>query len=148
MCKVASVLNIRSLVTCLVLLVHVGSVFFLFSPGLSQTTQVAAVSLALLTAALSQPQIYGDERDGIIAKLNQLQACWGTGKGFYNQQGAVDFLPQNPFCRFKVSTCLYKFSPQLLVTTIVETSLVHSLIHIDHLMFIHSTQIFENITAK
>lgn len=70
--------------------------------GLSQTTQVAAVSLALLTAALSQPQIYGDERDGIIAKLNQLQACWGTGKGFYNQQGAVDFLPQNPFCRFKV----------------------------------------------
>lgn len=141
-------LDIRSLVTCLVLLVHVGGVFFLFSSGLSQTTQVAAVSLALLTAALSQPQIYGDERDGIIAKLNQLQACWGTGKGFYNQQGAVDFLPQNPFCRFKVSTCLYKFSPQLLATTIVETSLVHSLIHIDHLMFIHSTQIFENITAK
>jgi len=59
--------------------------------------------LTLLAAALSQPQIYGDERDGIIAKLNQLQAYWGTGKGFYNQQGAVDFTPQNPFCRFKVS---------------------------------------------
>ncbi|XP_020616032.1 nuclear pore complex protein Nup54-like [Orbicella faveolata] len=73
-----------------------------------QRTQSAAPAgqqvapLTLLTAALSQPQIYGDERDGIIAKLNQLQAYWGTGKGFYNQQGAVDFTPQNPFCRFKV----------------------------------------------
>ena len=71
----------------------------------SQTTQSTLTPLAQLTAALSRPQIYGDERDGIIAKLNQLQACWGTGKGFYNQQGVVDFLPQNPFCRFKVSTC-------------------------------------------
>ena len=67
----------------------------------STTHQVAP--LALLTAALSRPQIYGDERDGIIAKLNHLQAYWGTGKGFYNQQGVVDFTPQNPFCRFKVS---------------------------------------------
>lgn len=68
----------------------------------SQNTQPAPTPLAQLTAALSRPQIYGDERDGIIAKLNQLQACWGTGKGFYNQQGMVDFSPQNPFCRFKV----------------------------------------------
>jgi len=68
----------------------------------SQNTQSATTPLIQLTAALSRPQIYGDERDGIIAKLNQLQACWGTGKGFYNQQGAVDFTPQNPFCRFKV----------------------------------------------
>lgn len=70
-------------------------------PAAPAVQQVAP--LTLLAAALSQPQIYGDERDGIIAKLNQLQAYWGTGKGFYNQQGAVDFTPQNPFCRFKVS---------------------------------------------
>ena len=74
---------------------------------LPQSTQSVPTLLAQLTAALSRPQIYGDERDGIIAKLNQLQACWGTGKGFYNQQGAVDFSPQNPFCRFKVSTNVY-----------------------------------------
>ena len=70
---------------------------------LAQSTQPVQTLLTQLTAALSRPQIYGDERDGIIAKLNQLQACWGTGKGFYNQQGPVDFSPQNPFCRFKVS---------------------------------------------
>lgn len=75
---------------------------------LPQSTQSAPTLLAQLTAALSRPQIYGDERDGIIAKFNQLQACWGTGKGFYNQQGAVDFSPQNPFCRFKVSSCLLR----------------------------------------
>lgn len=69
---------------------------------LAQSTQPVQTLLTQLTAALSRPQIYGDERDGIIAKLNQLQACWGTGKGFYNQQGPVDFSPQNPFCRFKV----------------------------------------------
>lgn len=78
----------------------------LFSQQRIQTAAPASQQVApltLLTAALSQPQIHGDERDGIIAKLNQLQAYWGTGKGFYNQQGAVDFTPQNPFCRFKVS---------------------------------------------
>ena len=53
-------------------------------------------------AALTRPQIHGDERDGIIAKLNQLQAYWGTGKGFFSQQEAVDFTPENQFCRFKV----------------------------------------------
>lgn len=78
----------------------------LFSQQRTQSVPPAtqqAAPLTLLTAALSQPQIHGDERDGIIAKLNQLQAYWGTGKGFYNQQGVVDFTPQNPFCRFKVS---------------------------------------------
>lgn len=50
---------------------------------------------------MSLPQIYGDERDAIIAKWNQLQAHWGTGKGFFSQNGAVDLKPENPFCRFK-----------------------------------------------
>lgn len=86
--------------------------FFLFLSGLfsQQSNQSVpnqqVAPLAQLAVALSQPQIYGDERDGIIAKLNQVQAYWGTGKGFYNQQSAVDFTPQNPFCRFKVR-CLY-----------------------------------------
>ncbi|XP_058960768.1 nucleoporin p54 [Pocillopora verrucosa] len=75
----------------------------LFSQQSNQSVPNQQVApLAQLAVALSQPQIYGDERDGIIAKLNQVQAYWGTGKGFYNQQSAVDFTPQNPFCRFKV----------------------------------------------
>ncbi|ESO89471.1 hypothetical protein LOTGIDRAFT_192964 [Lottia gigantea] len=54
-----------------------------------------------MAMAVSLPQIYGDERDAIIAKWNQLQAFWGTGKGLYNQNGVVEFKADNPFCRFK-----------------------------------------------
>ncbi|ELT87031.1 hypothetical protein CAPTEDRAFT_154507 [Capitella teleta] len=55
-----------------------------------------------MVTAVIRPQIYGDERDTIVAKWNQLQAFWGTGKGYFNQQGeVVEFKPDNPFCRFK-----------------------------------------------
>ena len=66
--------------------------------GLSAEDQ----NLAHVAMAMSLPQIYGDERDAIIAKWNQLQAYWGTGKGFYSQNGVVELKPENPFCRFKV----------------------------------------------
>uniref|UniRef100_H2ZJL9 Uncharacterized protein n=1 Tax=Ciona savignyi TaxID=51511 RepID=H2ZJL9_CIOSA len=37
-----------------------------------------------------------------MTKWNQIQAFWGTGRGFYKKDGAhVDFTPQNHFCRFK-----------------------------------------------
>ena len=59
--------------------------------------------LTNMATAVSLPLIFGDERDAIIAKWNQLQAFWGTGKGFFNQSGQfVTFTPDNPFCRFKV----------------------------------------------
>ncbi|XP_040052866.1 nucleoporin p54 isoform X1 [Gasterosteus aculeatus] len=52
--------------------------------------------------ALSAPTLLGDERDSILAKWNQLQAYWGTGKGYYsNNNQPVDFSQENPFCRFK-----------------------------------------------
>uniref|UniRef100_A0A7N6FFT1 54 kDa nucleoporin n=1 Tax=Anabas testudineus TaxID=64144 RepID=A0A7N6FFT1_ANATE len=52
--------------------------------------------------ALSAPTLLGDERDSILAKWNQLQAYWGTGKGYYsNNNPPVDFTQENPFCRFK-----------------------------------------------
>ncbi|XP_051906613.1 nucleoporin p54 isoform X3 [Hippocampus zosterae] len=52
--------------------------------------------------ALSAPTLLGDERDSILAKWNQLQAYWGTGKGYFsNNNSAVDFNQENPFCRFK-----------------------------------------------
>ncbi|KAK3741575.1 hypothetical protein QZH41_012521 [Actinostola sp. cb2023] len=70
--------------------------------ALPQATSAAISPMVLINLALANPQIYGDERDGIIAKLNHLQAYWGTGKGYYNQQGsAVDFTRENPYCRFK-----------------------------------------------
>ncbi|XP_050542499.1 probable nucleoporin Nup54 [Daktulosphaira vitifoliae] len=51
-------------------------------------------------------KLFDDERDQIICKLNLLQACWGTGKGYYalNNTPPVEYTPQNPLCRFKAIT--------------------------------------------
>lgn len=66
-------------------------------PGQTQHTQ-----LYQQVTALSAPTLLGDERDTILAKWNQLQAYWGTGKGYYaNNNPPVDFTQENPFCRFK-----------------------------------------------
>ncbi|OUC49862.1 hypothetical protein D917_04993 [Trichinella nativa] len=52
--------------------------------------------------AINNPQIYGDERDLIIARFNQVLIFSGVGKGFYaSNTPAVEFPPQNPFCQFK-----------------------------------------------
>ncbi|XP_072310846.1 nucleoporin p54 isoform X2 [Eucyclogobius newberryi] len=66
-------------------------------PGQTQQTQ-----LYQQVMALSAPTLLGDERDTILAKWNQLQAYWGTGKGYYAiNNPPVDFTQENPFCRFK-----------------------------------------------
>ena len=62
----------------------------------------SAEELSKIAQAVSLPQIFGDERDAVVAKWNQIQALWGTGKGYYNQNQFVEFKPVNPFCRFKV----------------------------------------------
>ncbi|KAL2099689.1 hypothetical protein ACEWY4_004083 [Coilia grayii] len=69
-----------------------------------QQAQAPAQSSQLIhtASALSAPTLLGDERDAILAKWNQLQAFWGTGKGFFNNSiPPVDFTQENPFCRFK-----------------------------------------------
>lgn len=44
--------------------------------------------------------VFNDERDDILKKWNMLQACWGTGKGYYNStQPPVDYTAHNPFYR-------------------------------------------------
>lgn len=73
-------------------------------------TDPSADELAKIAQAVSLPQIYGDERDAVIAKWNQLQALWGKGKGYYNRQQCVEFKPDNPFCRFKVCTYLILYN--------------------------------------
>ncbi|KAK9398628.1 nucleoporin p54 [Crotalus adamanteus] len=70
----------------------------------SQPAQAPAQSNHLIhtASALSAPTLLGDERDAILAKWNQLQAFWGTGKGYFNNNIApVEFTQENPFCRFK-----------------------------------------------
>ncbi|XP_061189372.1 nucleoporin p54-like [Saccostrea echinata] len=83
-----------------------GQSSFGFGLGTQQTNplqvqQPPTSNLENIATAVTLPQIYGDERDAIIAKWNQLQAAWGTGKGIYSQQGSVEFTPDNPYCRFK-----------------------------------------------
>ncbi|CAI2730662.1 unnamed protein product [Schistosoma spindalis] len=51
-------------------------------------------------ASLSQPMLFGDERDSVIARWNQLQAMWGTGIG-YSAVGMVNYTSENTFARLK-----------------------------------------------
>ncbi|KAI5936691.1 Nucleoporin p54 [Manis javanica] len=70
----------------------------------SQPAQAPTQSNQLINTAraLSAPMLLGDERDAILAKWNQLQAFWGTGKGYFNNNiPPVEFTQENPFCRFK-----------------------------------------------
>jgi len=67
-------------------------------------TDNGANTLLATATALSAPVVFGDERDAIMTKWNQIQAFWGVGRGFYRKDGThVTFTPQNHFCRFKVS---------------------------------------------
>ena len=57
---------------------------------------------AALYQSVMQVQLFNDTRDGIIAKLNMLQASWGQGKAFYsNQSQPLTLAQDNPLCRFK-----------------------------------------------
>uniref|UniRef100_A0A6Q2ZQA7 54 kDa nucleoporin n=1 Tax=Esox lucius TaxID=8010 RepID=A0A6Q2ZQA7_ESOLU len=83
------------LFTILFDLCYVGGLF-------GQQVPAQSNQLVYTANALSAPTLLGDERDGILAKWNQLQAFWGTGKGYFNNQlPPVDFTQENPFCRFK-----------------------------------------------
>lgn len=74
----------------------------LFGQQAQQQGQAQPTQLYQQVTALSAPTLLGDERDSILAKWNQLQAYWGTGKGYYsNNNPPVDFTLENPFCRFK-----------------------------------------------
>ncbi|KAM6975370.1 nucleoporin p54 isoform 2-T2 [Tautogolabrus adspersus] len=74
----------------------------LFGQQIQQQGQPQPTQLYQQVTALSAPTLLSDERDSILAKWNQLQAYWGTGKGYYsNNNPAVDFTQENPFCRFK-----------------------------------------------
>jgi hypothetical protein len=55
-----------------------------------------------LVKAVSGPERFGDERDKVLAKLNQLLAAAATGNGYYEtNSGPAAFDETNPFHRFK-----------------------------------------------
>ncbi|TRY65210.1 hypothetical protein DNTS_009430 [Danionella cerebrum] len=66
------------------------------------TANATSSQLLNTASALSAPAVLNDERDSLLARWNQLQAFWGSGRGYYNNsQAPVEFSPDNPFCRFK-----------------------------------------------
>lgn len=71
--------------------------------GLTLPAAATQVSQPVNITATTFPVIFNDERDMVIAKWNQLQACWGTGKGFYGGQPGqwIQFTANNPHCFFK-----------------------------------------------
>ncbi|VDK51949.1 unnamed protein product [Anisakis simplex] len=55
-----------------------------------------------LVRSLTAPDLYGDGRDALVAKLNQLLAACGVGNGFFkNDQQPVTYNIDGPFHRFK-----------------------------------------------
>ncbi|TKR88532.1 hypothetical protein L596_012760 [Steinernema carpocapsae] len=55
-----------------------------------------------LVASVGDPQIYPDDRNQIVALLNQLQAVVGIGKGYYNStSGPVEYTSNGPYFRLK-----------------------------------------------
>ncbi|XP_028169191.1 probable nucleoporin Nup54 isoform X2 [Ostrinia furnacalis] len=55
-----------------------------------------------LIAAVFNCNVFGDERDQVLAKWNLLQAQWGTGQAYYSRNApALELNEQNPLCRFK-----------------------------------------------
>uniref|UniRef100_T2MAU9 Nucleoporin p54 n=1 Tax=Hydra vulgaris TaxID=6087 RepID=T2MAU9_HYDVU len=71
-------------------------------PQQQQQAAVVENPLAAMTSAVTMPTLFGDERDSVIAKLNQLQALWGYGKAFFSINAQpINFTLENPFCRFK-----------------------------------------------
>ena len=69
------------------------------------SNQQQLINNQLLLSSITMPALFGDERDVIIKKFNQLEAYCGTGKGitcYGGQLVFVEFPPNNPFARFKV----------------------------------------------
>ncbi|CBY08098.1 unnamed protein product [Oikopleura dioica] len=108
----------------------------------NQQQEQPSNQLLFTAKAVSQPQLFGDERDQIIGRFNQVQANWGAGKAFYSKNGeSVELKPDNYFCCFKnvgyASLPTAKDSDGLVVLTLkrklgpggVENSQVSDAIH-------------------
>uniref|UniRef100_A0A915PM80 Nucleoporin Nup54 alpha-helical domain-containing protein n=1 Tax=Setaria digitata TaxID=48799 RepID=A0A915PM80_9BILA len=77
------------------------------APSTVQTSQISTVQDLIqnsesLIRSLTSPDLFGDGRDGIIAKLNQLLSACGIGNGYYRaDQHPVSYNSENPFYQFK-----------------------------------------------
>ncbi|KAI5719613.1 hypothetical protein M8J76_012561 [Diaphorina citri] len=63
----------------------------------------------ILYSSIYQVNIYGDERDLILAKFNMLMAFAGIGKGYFNQNQSVDYSPNTDL--YKFTSVVYNSKP-------------------------------------
>lgn len=57
-----------------------------------------------MVKSVSGPEIFNDDRNEVVAKLNQLLAAFGVGQGYYKNdqsQQPVTYTENNLFYRFK-----------------------------------------------
>jgi nuclear pore complex protein Nup54 len=55
-----------------------------------------------VVALTDNTKVFGDERDAVLIRWNQLQAFWGSGKGYHTTNNPpVIFTPTSHFARFK-----------------------------------------------
>ncbi|PIO65110.1 hypothetical protein TELCIR_13238 [Teladorsagia circumcincta] len=67
-----------------------------------QTVQGILQESDALVRSLTKVELFGDERDEMIAKLNQLAAAMGVGAGYYKDgQQPVQYTQTGPFHRIK-----------------------------------------------
>lgn len=71
--------------------------------------QQAPSATDLLYSSIYQVNIYGDERDALIAKFNVLMAFAGIGKGYFNANQSVDYSPNSDL--FKFTSVVYNAKP-------------------------------------
>ncbi|KAI6230412.1 Quinone oxidoreductase-like isoform X2 [Aphelenchoides fujianensis] len=76
------------------------------NPFGQQQQQVSVQQLiqdpALFVKSLAGPELCNDDRDGVVAKLNQLQASLGIGQGYYRDgQAPINYDTKNPYYQFK-----------------------------------------------
>lgn len=51
---------------------------------------------------MSGPEIFNDDRNQVVAKLNQLLAAFGVGQGYFrHDQQPINYDEKNNFYRFK-----------------------------------------------
>ena len=79
----------------------------------NQTSNAQASSnlsdVDILSSAMASASVFNDERDLILAKWNQLQAFYGHGKLFYQNQ-SIDITKESRYSRFK--SISYNCKPQ------------------------------------
>ncbi|VDN55228.1 unnamed protein product [Dracunculus medinensis] len=72
------------------------------APTYMPTLQDIIQNSDALIRCSTSPELYGDERDSLIAKFNQLQAACGVGKGYYKTDlPPLEFKVDGPFYLYK-----------------------------------------------